>query len=477
MALQFYNTLGRKLQKFETVEENHVRMYTCGPTVYNFAHIGNFRAYVFEDLLRRFLKFKGFKVTQVMNITDVDDKTIRDSQKEKMPLKQFTDKYTAAFFEDLQTLNIEKAEVYPRATDHIQEMVAMIEELLRIGVAYKGEDKSIYFSIKKFKQYGKLNNLKLDQLKAGARVAQDEYDKEHASDFALWKAWDAADGDVAWDATFGRGRPGWHIECSAMAMKHLSNAFAQQFDPAAFITFDIHTGGVDNAFPHHEDEIAQSEAVSGKTFANYWLHCEHLLVEGKKMSKSLGNFYTLRDLVNKGYDPLAIRYLLMANAHYRQQLNFTFEALEAAKNSVKRIQEFMVKLKTAHPGKKNVHVKKHIDKLLKEFEKALDEDLNINVAMSHVFEFMRIINGEIAEGKITSEGVPSIEETMKSIDTVLGLLKEEGTLDEEIESLIAQRNEARKRKDFKESDRIRDELKAKGILLDDSGSKTVWKRA
>jgi cysteinyl-tRNA synthetase len=479
MALRLYNTLTRKNQAFKPVQEGKVSMYTCGPTVYNYAHIGNFRAYVFEDLLRRFLKFKGYEVKQVMNITDVDDKTIRDSQKEKMSLQAFTDKYTAAFFEDLKTLNIEPAEVYPRATEHIPEMIALIEQLLKEEYAYKSDDGSIYFSIKKFKKYGKLNHIDLKNLKSGARVAQDEYDKDNASDFALWKAYDKSDGDVVWDSPFGKGRPGWHIECSAMAMKHLSDAFKQgQFDPEKYSTFDIHTGGVDNAFPHHEDEIAQSECASHKEFSNYWMHCEHLQVDGKKMSKSLGNFYTLRDLVDKGYDPLAIRYALIST-HYKQQLNFTFEGLDAAKNTIKKFYELQTRLKALPTTeKKNAAIGKLCAKSLKEFEKEVDDDLNISAGLAVVFEFLRQINAFISDDKVGTADAQTIIQTMEKIDSVLGVLKNEDVLlDAHVDALIQARNDARKRKDFKESDRIRDELKGKGILLDDTPHGTVWKRA
>ncbi|HPG00875.1 MAG TPA: cysteine--tRNA ligase, partial [Kiritimatiellia bacterium] len=285
MALRFYNTLTRQIDDFQSLEDGNVRMYTCGPTVYNFAHIGNFRAYVFEDLLRRYLKYSGYQVTQVMNLTDVDDKTIKGALQQGTSLKDYTKTYVDAFFEDLRLLEVEPAEYYPAATDHIPDMIALIHRLFEKGVAYQSDDGSIYFSISKYKDYGKLAHLDMSGLRAGARVAQDEYEKENLADFALWKAWDEKDGDVFWESPWGRGRPGWHIECSAMSMRYLGESF------------DIHTGGVDNVFPHHEDEIAQSEAATGKQFARYWLHCAHLIVDGKKMSKSLGNFYTQREEV------------------------------------------------------------------------------------------------------------------------------------------------------------------------------------
>src|SRR3989338_3545310 len=380
--LKFHSTLTRKKEVFRTVKEGKVQMYTCGPTVYNFAHIGNFRAYVFEDLLRRYLKYKGYEVRQVMNLTDVDDKTIRDSQKEGISLKEFTERYGKAFFEDIKTVNIEPAEVYPKATEHINEMIQLIQVLLDKGIAYKSSDGSIYYSISKFKGYGSLAHIKVKELKAGARVKQDEYEKEQASDFALWKAWDESDGDVYWNSQFGKGRPGWHIECSAMSMKHLTKAFESgNFDAEKFESIDIHTGGVDNIFPHHEDEIAQSEGCTGKKFVNYWLHCEHLMVDGKKMSKSLGNFYTLRDLLAKGHNPKAIRYALMST-HYRKPLNFTFEELEAANTAVKKLEELKLYLDNSDGRAK---AGKTTAKAARDFEEAMDDNLNISAALAAVF--------------------------------------------------------------------------------------------
>jgi len=305
MALRIYNTLSQTVEPLEPLEPGRVRFYTCGPTVYNYAHIGNFRAYVFEDVLRRALKFCGFQVVQVMNLTDVDDKTIRGAIAEGVDLDTFTRRYKEAFFADLKALRIEPAEHYPAATDHIPEMIALVERLLAKGHAYRAEDGSVYFRIASFPNYGRLARLDRAGLRPGARVAQDEYAKDDAADFALWKAWDAADGAVRWDSPWGPGRPGWHLECSAMSMKYLGP------------TFDLHTGGIDNLFPHHEDEIAQSEAANGQPFVRYWMHCAHLVVDGRKMSKSLGNFHTLRDLIAKGYSGREIRYLL-ASAHYRQ---------------------------------------------------------------------------------------------------------------------------------------------------------------
>ncbi|MBM3304085.1 MAG: cysteine--tRNA ligase, partial [Candidatus Aenigmarchaeota archaeon] len=337
MAIKFHNTASRKKEAFKPIQESEVRIYTCGPTVYSFAHIGNMRSYVFADILHRFLKWKGFRLNHVMNITDVDDKTIRDSRREGASLKEFTERYTKAFFEDLGTLNIERVEHYPRATEHIAEIVRLVEALLSKGYAYKGDD-AIYFSIAKFKDYGRMAHLDMKGLKAGARVSHDEYDKEHVSDFALWKFWDEQDGDVFWDTPVGKGRPGWHIECSAMSMKYLGHSL------------DIHTGGVDLIFPHHQNEIAQSETATGKKFVRYWMHNEHLLVNGKKMAKSAGNFYTLRDLIKKGNKPDAIRYLLLAS-HYRQKLNLTDEGLKAAAQAVERLADFTSRARKGKDGK------------------------------------------------------------------------------------------------------------------------------
>ena len=465
MALRFFNTLTRQKEEFKPLKNMEVRMYTCGPTVYNYAHIGNFRAYMFEDQLRRYLKYKAYKVTQVMNLTDVDDKTIKGAQQQKTSLYDYTKKYKQAFFEDIKTLNIEKAEHYPAATEHIPEMIKMIETLMKKGYAYKGEDGSIYYSIKKFKDYGKLAHIKVDELKAGARVSQDEYEKETAADFALWKAWDEKDGDVAWESPFGKGRPGWHIECSAMSTKYLGE------------TFDIHTGGTDNMFPHHENEIAQTEAATGKKFVRYWMHCEHLLVDSKKMSKSLGNFYTLRDLLQKGYKAKAIRYILLST-HYRQQLNFTFESLKAAEQSIQKIQDFVIKMDEADGKEDNKETDKTIIKATEGFEEAMDDDLNISKALGYIFEFMTEINKLAMEGKLSKKNATDAKEAIEAFDAVLGIIETtKGTLDEDIQSLVDEREEARKKKEFKTADMIRDELKSKGIILEDTPKGIRWKRA
>ena len=387
MALKLFNTLTRKKELIKPIKDKEIKIYSCGPTVYDFAHIGNFRAYICSDILKRYLKYSGFKVKHVMNITDVDDKTIKGSNKEGISLKEYTSRYEKAFFDDLEKLNIEKADVFPRATEHIPEMVQIIKNLLKNKIAYQSEDGSVYYDISKFKDYGKLSHTKVKQLKEGARVKQDSYEKEEGKDFALWKSYDDEDGDVFWETEIGKGRPGWHIECSAMSMKHLGEHF------------DIHGGGVDLVFPHHENEIAQSEGSTKKKFVNYWFHNEHLLVNGQKMSKSLGNFFTLRDLLGKGFNSRAIRYLLLS-ANYRIQLNFTEEAVKASENAVQRLSDFIIKLREIKSNDENKDIKKIIQKTKKDFEKAMDDDLNISGALSAIFDFVKEINTLMMENKI-----------------------------------------------------------------------------
>jgi cysteinyl-tRNA synthetase len=461
----FFNSLTRKKEKFVPLESGKVKIYTCGPTVYDFAHVGNFRTFIFQDLLRRWLEYRGFKVTHVMNITDVDDKTIKGSRKQGFSLKQYTDYYMKAFFEDIERLNLEKADHYPRATEHIPEMVSLIKRLMEKGYAYRGEDGSIYYDISKFKDYGKLSKLKIEGLKPGARVKVDEYGKEEARDFALWKAWDEEDGDVYWETEIGKGRPGWHIECSTMAMKYLGE------------TIDIHSGGVDLIFPHHENEIAQSEAATGKPFARYWLHSEHLLVEGRRMAKSLGNFYTLRDLIAKGYDPVAIRFLLMST-HYRQQLNFTFEGLEAAKNAVERLKTFARRLLEADGKGCGEKINQLMANVQRRFEEAMDDDLNINVASAALFDFVREVNKLMDENMLSKEEAKRVYALMMHFDKVLGVIGEakfEEKLPKEAEELIRRREEARKAKDWETADKIRAQLKAMGIIIEDTPQGVKWK--
>ncbi|MBU2626154.1 MAG: cysteine--tRNA ligase [candidate division Zixibacteria bacterium] len=463
MGLQFFNTLTRQKEVFEPIVDGQVKMYTCGPTVYDFAHIGNFRAYMFEDLLKRYLRYKGYKVTQIMNLTDIDDKTIRGSQKENISLDEYTARYKKAFFEDLDSLKIDRADKYPEATRHIDEMVAMIKVLLDKGYAYE-TDGSIYFKISQFKNYGQLSHMDMAQLKVGARVADDEYEKEQISDFALWKGWDEADGPVFWETEIGKGRPGWHLECSAMSVKYLGNHF------------DIHCGGVDNIFPHHENEIAQTQAATGEKFVNYWLHNGYLLVEGRKMSKSFDNFYTLRQILDKGYTACAVRYLLMAT-HYRQQLNFTFDGLESAKGGIERLWDFMKLVKSISGGESNPAVDDCISRAAAKFEEALDDDLNISPALAAVFDFVRDINRLIHEKAISAADGAKVLEVMQRFDTVLGVIqKDEDDIDSEMEDLISKRNDARKNRDFAEADRIRDDLLARGIVLEDTAGGTKWKR-
>ncbi|MEM5834658.1 MAG: cysteine--tRNA ligase [Candidatus Aenigmatarchaeota archaeon] len=467
MVLKLFNTLTRKKEVFKPIRKNEVRMYTCGPTVYDFAHIGNFRTYVWQDLLKRWLLFKGFKVRHVMNLTDIDDKTIKGAREQGISLREFTEKYIKAFFEDSKTLNLLPADVYPRATEHIKEIVELIKILIEKGYAYRGEDGSIYYDISKFKDYGKLSKLKIKELKPGARVKSDSYTKEEAYDFALWKAWDPEDGEVFFETEIGKGRPGWHIECSAMSMKYLGE------------TFDIHTGGVDLIFPHHENEIAQSEAATGKKFVNYWLHAEHLIVEGRKMSKSLGNFYTLRDLLAKGYDPRAIRYLLLST-HYKQQLNFTFEGLEAAKNTVEKLINFLWKLKEIKGEKENKQVKKMIKETRKKFEEAMDDNLRINDALAVMFKFVNQVNKLISQNKIGKKNSEEIIDLILSFDKVLGLNLEEAIkeekLPEEVQKLLKEREEARKRKDWKLADELREKIKELGYSIEDTPEGPLCKK-
>ncbi len=463
MSLCFYNTMTRKKEEFQPLQAGKVRMYTCGPTVYNYAHIGNFRAYIFEDLLRRFLKFKGYQVTQVMNITDVDDKIIRDANKIGQSIREFTKSYQEAFFEDLDTLGIERAEVYPAATDHIPEMVSLIKSIFEKGIAYRTDDGSIYFRVSDYPAYGKLAHLNIAEMQQGDRVQSDEYEKEEIRDFALWKGWKEEDGPVFWETEIGKGRPGWHIECSAMSSKYLGKHF------------DIHTGGVDNIFPHHENEIAQSEAASGEKFVNYWLHCEHLMVEGDKMSKSAGNFYRLRELLDKGIDATAIRYVLLST-HYRQKLNFTFDKVEAAAKSITRLRDFKKSL-VGNTVNGSHQISKIIDKYLNDFETTLDDDLNISGALGSVFSCIHEINTFRETNSLTEDDVQAILGYLNRIDSVLNVLEEpENQLSDEEQTLVDARQQARADRNWVEADRIRDELLSRGIILEDTPQGTTWKR-
>ena len=463
--IRFFNTLTREKEKFVPIEKGNVRMYTCGPTVYDYIHIGNLRCFLFEDVLRRWLEYRGFQVTQVMNLTDVDDRTIKASRTQDVPIKQHTERYVKAFFEDIDALDIEKATYYPKATEHIPEMVALVKKLLEKSYAYRGEDNSVYFAISKFKDYGKLAKIQVNELKAGARVKVDEYAKEEASDFVVWKAWDTDDGDVFWETEIGKGRPGWHIECSAMSMKYLGE------------TFDIHCGGVDNLFPHHENEIAQSEATTGKKFVNYWLHNEHLLVEGKKMAKRLHNYYTLKDLMAKGYDSKAIRYLMMS-VHYRQQINFTFDGLEAAKKTLERLTNFVLRSLEADGKSGGDRLTQLIEIVQKGFEEAMDDDLNISVALAYLFDFVRDVNNLLNEGMVNRQEGQEIYKLMVKFDKVLGVIgevKREMKLSKEAEDLIHMREEARKARDWKSADQMREQLKAMGVVVEDTAEGIRWR--
>ena len=470
--MRFYNTLGRNMQDFQPIEEKVAKMYTCGPTVYNYAHIGNFRAYLFEDLLRRSLEYHGYKVTQVMNLTDVDDKTIRDSRAAGLKLQDFTRKYKDAFFEDLRTLRIGPAEHYPEATTHIPDMIEMVRILFEKGYAYKSEDGSVYFSIAKFKDYGKLAKIDMEQQRSGVRINNDEYDKDSVADFALWKAWSESDGDVKWDSPWGPGRPGWHLECSAMSMKYLGR------------TFDIHTGGIDNMFPHHEDEIAQSEAANSCKFVNYWLHCEHLTIDKKKMSKSLGNFYTLRDLLNKGYSGKEVRWALIGT-HYRSKLNFNLGLCDQARSTLKKFADFFGRLKALPQGtagkEEAAGLAADADK---KFADAIGDDLNIAEALSAVFTLERAVNTALASNSFQSEAGGVILEQFRRFDRVLAVFDVDAAASEEAEdvpagimALAQKRIEARKAKDFKTADEIRDSLKAQGWVIIDTPQGMKVKKA
>ena len=464
MAIRFYNTLTRRKDEFEPIQPGKAGMYTCGPTVYNFAHIGNFRTYLFEDLLRRHLKYRGYQVTQVMNLTDVEDKTIRAARETGQPLKSLTKKYIDAFFQDLDTLRIERAEHYPAATDHIPEMVELIKKLRENGHTYEA-DGSTYFRLETFKDYGKLSHFDISQLKTGAsgRVDLDEYAAEDARDFALWKAWDEDDGNVFWETGLGKGRPGWHIECSAMSMKYLGESF------------DIHTGGIDNMFPHHENEIAQSESATGKTFVKYWMHSAHLVVEGRKMAKSLGNFYTLRDLLDKGHNPLAIRWALLAT-HYRQPNNFSFDSLEAADQALNRIRDFRLRLRAV--GGPGADYGKEAAACEEAFGAALDDDLNISGALGILFDFIRDTNKSIDNNDLGAGGARRAEQLLDRLDAVTGLFAftEEQT-PAEILDLVKQRQQARREKNFARADEIRQQITAQDWILEDTPDGPRVKRA
>ncbi len=460
--LKLHNTLTGADEAFRTIEEGVVRLYTCGPTVYDYAHIGNFRTFVFQDLLRRYLVFRGFRVIHVMNITDVDDRIIQNARGQGMSLKDYTEKYTEAFFEDSRTLRIELPELMPRATAHIPEMVVLIKKLEAKGYTYR-KDGSIYFSISRFRDYGKLSKADFSGIQPGARVDTDKYDKENARDFALWKA--PKEGEDFWETEIGPGRPGWHIECSAMSMKYLGE------------TFDIHCGGADLVFPHHENEIAQSEAATGKPFVHYWLHPEFLIVEGEKMSKSLGNQFTLRDLLAKGPAPEAIRYLLLS-VHYRRQLNFTWDGLRQAEASLQRLEDFVVRMsEIADSSAPGAEFAAEVSGARQRFAEAMDDDLNTSAALAVVYDFVRWANQKVEQGQVAGGDARAAVDFLRELDKVFAVLRDRtGLVDADILEMIEQRTAARKRRDFAESDRIRDFLLEKGIQLEDTRDSTRWKR-
>lgn len=474
MSLKIYNTLTRRIdeiipggiKKNKPEDYPPVTIYSCGPTVYSYAHIGNFRTFISNDFLRRYLKFRGFLVDHAMNITDVDDKTIKGSIQEGITLAEYTGKYTKIFYEDLKTLNIEPVEHSPKATESIDEMINILKKIDANGILYEKEG-SLYFNIAKFPDYGKLSLLDRREIKTGVSFDADEYEKEDVRDFALWKA--PKENEPYWDTPYGPGRPGWHIECSAMIRKIFGT------------TIDIHTGGVDLIFPHHENEIAQSEAAYGETFVRHWIHTEHLLVDGAKMSKSAGNFYTLRDLIVKGYSPRSIRYLLMS-AHYRKQLNFTLEGITQADQALERIDNFIVRLKDRKGiDGDNPDTEKVTDELIKDFTETVDNDLNVSGGLGVFFEFIHRVNSMISENMISENDSLKIIDVIRRLDQVFGFIfsvadEDEDADKERIDLLVNERIEAKKNKQFARADEIREQLKNEGIILEDTKDGTRWKR-
>lgn len=462
--LRLKNTLTKQVEEFIPLEEGSVRMYACGLTVYDYGHIGNFRTFVAVDVLRRYLKYLGYKVTHVMNFTDIDDKIIRGMVESGKGLREYTDFYVNEFLRDMELLQIERPEYMPRATEHIDDMIELLKRLEAKGYTYQS-DGSLYFRVSAFPGYGKLSGVKLEGNIAGARIDVDEYDKADARDFVLWKA-KKHDYEPSWPSPFGLGRPGWHLECSAMSMKYLGESF------------DMHCGGVDLIFPHHENEIAQSEAATGRTFVRHWFHVEFLLVEGEKMSKSKGNFYTLRQLIERGHSPRAIRYLLLS-VPYHTQLNFTFDGLRSAQAAIERLENFRRRLRgyNAEPGS-NPQARDIIERARAGFEAAMNDDLNTSEALASVFDMVRDVNAAIDSGRIGQQDLQSALELLERVDSVLGVLGPEETeqLEPEIEALIREREAARRARDFARADQIRQQLAELGILLEDTPQGTRWKR-
>lgn len=477
MALRFFNTLSRSLQEFDPLEPGTARIYACGPTVYQLPHIGNYRTFLFNDLLHRYLEWKGFRVKFVMNLTDVDDKTINGALQQGTPLDSFTEPVIRDFHADLETLGIRPADVYPRATHHIQEMIALIQQLLERRHAYVTDDGSVYYDISSFPDYGKLSRVDLRAMRRGERIAADEYEKGDIRDFALWKGAKDVDRRVgaAWPTPWGDGRPGWHVECSAMSMAELGE------------TFDIHTGGEDLVFPHHEDEIAQSEGATGRPFVRYWLHVKHLLVEGEKMSKSRGNVFSLRDLCDRGFGPAAIRYLLLS-AHYRHELNFTLEGLQDAQAALRRLLDFQDRLdRTAIADDAPASPIPDLARAaLADFESALDDDLNIPNGLAAIFNFVRETNAALdRHPAIPQADRLAARDALDRFDDVLGTLaiarRHAGRIDHDlaawVEERLAARQDARSRRDFATADAIRAELTSAGIIVEDTPHGPRWKRA
>ena len=468
MSIRLHNTLTGLKEEFEPLEDGHVRMYTCGPTVWNFAHIGNLRAFLFYDLVRRHLQVSGYRVSHVMNLTDIDDRILDQAMHAGQTIGEYVKPYEAAFFEDMESLRALRAEHYPRATKHIPEMVAMIQTLIEHDNAYVN-DGDVYFRIASFPAYGALSHLDRAGLKAGARVAADKYDKESVSDFALWKHSHPGDEQIgaAWDAPFGRGRPGWHIECSAMSKRYLGD------------TLDIHAGGVDLMFPHHENEIAQSEAANHKTFARVWLHSEHLSdATGEKMSKSAGGFTTLRDLVQAGHDPLTVRYFLIANAHYRSRVRLSPEALHSAAEQVRRLREFAERVHRTRPAAQDDgEFIGRVDEVRAGYRQALDDDLNLPQGMGLVFDLIREANTALDAERVGEQGIAALDGLLGDVDAHLDVIRaEEPGLAEEVERLISEREDARQQRDFAKADRIREDLRQRGIALEDSKEGVRWRR-
>ena len=451
MAIKFYNTLTKRKERFTPIKAGEVSIYTCGPTVYDTAHIGNFRTFIFEDLLKRFFILKGYKVQHVMNLTDVDDKTIRRSVVEGINITELTQKYIDLFFEDLDTLKIIRADIYPKATEHVDIMIEMIEKLIENGYAYQSDDKSIYFNIANFNDYGKLAKLNMAEQKKSERIASDDYSKDNPQDFVLWKAWKMEDGEVFWNSPWGKGRPGWHIECSAMSTKYLGEHF------------DIHCGGVDNIFPHHENEIAQSQCAHDNKFVNYWLHSEHLMIDSGKMSKSLDNFYKISDLMEMGFTPETLRFLLL-NGHYRTKIDFSVDKKQEAKKVVQRVNDFYDRLMSYSINKKTKKLPKEFDL----FVAALDDDLNTPKALGIFFEWLRRSNIELDNDSFIEDKIAQAINFVEEFNSVFDLLVPKSQIPQKISDLVQKREEARANKDWAEADTYRDEIKALGWIIEDT---------